>query len=250
MLQASFRFNDELNDFLTAKQGAEPFLYSFEGRPAVKDAIEAIGIPHTEVAVITVNSQAVDFMHGLEDGDDLTVYPHSAYPLVDERFIQPFLPKGNPRFVLDVHLGKLAGFMRTAGFDTLHSSEDLGDERLAEIADTQGRVLLTRDVGLLKRSRIRFGYWLRQTQSREQFREVIRHYHLACKMRPFSRCTHCNGVVESVDKAAVVEQLPKGIADDPTLVKFVKCTDCGHVYWQGSHYTRMQQFFTSVIDEA
>jgi len=250
MQQASFRFYGELNDFLAAEQRDMPLVYRFDGCPAVTDAIEAIGVPHPEVAVIRINDHAVGFFHGLNNGEAVVVYGHAAYPDVEETFIQPFLPAGVPRFVLDVHLGKLAGFMRTAGFDSWHSTTDPGDERLAEIADIQNRVLLTRDVGLLKRSRVRFGYWLRAIQSREQFVEVVRHYQLARDFVPFSRCSHCNGMVKPVDKRDIIKQLPGGIARDPEQLKFVQCTECGHVYWQGSHYTRMQQFFTSVLNEA
>lgn len=246
MAIATFRFHAELNDFLPTEQAQQAIAYTFDRRPAIKDAIEAIGVPHTDVAVILVNGTAVDFSHGLEDGDDVAVYPHATHPKVDKAYIQPFLPDGCPAFILDVHLGKLARYLRTAGFDTLYSKDDMGDARIAEISDTETRIVLSRDIGLLKRSRIRYGYWLRNTQSRAQFRELVKHYKLKPWFKLFSRCSHCNGVVATVDKQDVNYRLPGGVARDPGLTKFVQCPDCGQLYWQGSHYTHMQQFFDSV----
>jgi len=246
MANACFHFHSVLNDFLPAEQVGILVPYVFAGRPAIKDAIEASGIPHTEVAVITVNGSAVGFDYGLQDLDNVDIYPHVSHPDVDAALLQSFLPDGKPAFVLDVHLGKLARFMRTAGFDTVYTTTDPGDALIAEIADTQNRIVLTRDTGLLKRSRIRYGYWLRETQSRAQFREVVGHYRLKKYFIPFSRCSHCNGQVNIVEKEQVSTQLPVGVADDPLLTQFVQCEDCGHVYWQGSHYTHMQRLFDSV----
>ena len=246
MATANFRIHGVLNDFLSVGQVGIVIPYCFEGRPAIKDAIEAIGIPHTEVAVVFVNGVPVEFGYGLRDRDDVEVYPHVSHPDVDAVWLQPFLPTGTAAFVLDVHLGKLARFMRTAGFDTVYSPVDPGDAEIAEIADSQNRIVLTRDTGLLKRSRVQYGYWLRATESRAQFREVVGHYGLKQFFQPFSRCSHCNGLVKQVEKDQVREQLPVGVEEDPLLTRFVECEECGHVYWQGSHYTRMQRFFDSV----
>lgn len=246
MARAIFRFHAELNDFLPTEQARQTVNYTFARRPAIKDAIEAIGVPHTAVAVILINGVAVDFSRGLENGDEVTVYPHTTHPVVAETYLQPFLPAGCPAFILDVHLGKLARYLRTAGFDTLYNKVDIGDARIAEVADMQTRIVVSRDIGLLKRSRVRYGYWLRNTQSRVQFRELVTHYKLKPWFRLFSRCPHCNGVVATVDKQDVNDRLPAGIASDPGLTTFVQCPDCEQVYWQGSHYTHMQQFFDSV----
>lgn len=246
MEQAIFHFHGVLNDFLPAELADRASPYQFAGRPAIKDAIEAIGVPHTEVAVILVNGSAVNFSYGLLDGDDVHVYPHATHPEVAGQYLQDFLPAGQPAFVLDVHLGKLARYLRTAGFDTIYSTVDMGDAAIANIAERDERIVVTRDVGLLKRSRVRYGYWLRQTQSRAQFRELVAHYQLKPLFMPFTRCPHCNGEVSMVDKKTVSGSLPDKVASDTSLENFVQCQDCGHVYWQGSHYTHMQQFFDGV----
>ncbi|NJK90017.1 MAG: hypothetical protein HC923_11925, partial [Myxococcales bacterium] len=68
----------------------------------------------------------------------------------------------NLRFVCDVHLGRLAAYLRMLGLDTRYSN-DQDDPELAEIARAEGRVLLTRDVGLLKRSTVVYGAFVRAT---------------------------------------------------------------------------------------
>ena len=59
------------------------------------------------------------------------------------------------QFVLDVHLGRLAAYLRLAGFDTVYRN-NLDDAELAWIA-AGGRVLLTHDRELLKRRAVTRG---------------------------------------------------------------------------------------------
>lgn len=246
MAEAQFTFHDVLNHFLVSDQRDGGIDYEFEGHPAIKDAIEALGIPHTEVAAIMVDNNPVDFAHGLNDSDAVHVYPHRDFPSVVAKWQLPFMPNEVPTFILDVHLGKLARFMRTAGFDTLYSVVDMGDAAIAGIAAEQNRIVLSRDTGLLKRSAIRYGYWPRQTESREQFREVVGHYNLKPLFKAFSRCPHCNGEVINVVKEDIIDQLPGTVAIDDSIENFVQCHVCRQVYWQGSHYTHMQHFFDSI----
>ena len=75
MQQAQFRFYAELNDFLPRSRRQAEVAYPFRGSPAVKDAVEALGVPHTEVEVILVNGVSVPFDHPLRDGDRVSVFP-------------------------------------------------------------------------------------------------------------------------------------------------------------------------------
>jgi hypothetical protein len=72
---AWFRFYEELNDFLPADKRKIAFPYKFSGSPSVKDVIEAIGVPHTEVDLILINGNSVKFDHKLSYGDYISVYP-------------------------------------------------------------------------------------------------------------------------------------------------------------------------------
>lgn len=231
---ATFRFYAQLRDFLRRESREQA--YSFRGRPAVKDAIEAQGVPHPEVALILVNGDAVDFSHQLSGGERVSVYPEfstlNPEPL---KRLRPPLP--DPvRFVLDVNLGKLARWLRLLGFDTLYRN-DFDDADVVAIASREDRVVLTRDRRLLHHSDIVHGYWVRAVDPGKQVREVLQHFDLAPHIDPFHRCLKCNGSIAPVAKAAIVQQLlPKTRAH---YEDFYQCIECEKVYWRGPHYARL-----------
>jgi uncharacterized protein with PIN domain len=244
MTKASFRFHAELNDFLSSSRVNTRFLINLDGHPAVKDTIEALGIPHTEVDAILVNHISVDFSYQIQEGDDIQVYPASLTPETRPLIhLQPRQPR-IPRFVLDTHLGKLAAYLRMLGFDALYQNE-YSDEDLAEISRTKGRYLLTRDRGLLKRTLVTRGYCLRSTNSREQVVEVLQRYSLFAAIHPFQRCMHCNGTLESVSKEEILDHLEPGTRK--YYQDFFRCTGCGKIYWKGSHYQRMKKFIEKIV---
>ncbi len=242
MPQATFRFYAELNDFLPPHR-RRAFSYDFDRPASVKDAVEALGVPHTEIDLILVNGVSVDFGYALQDGDMVSVYPpFQTLPVTTLVRLHPTLPD-EPRFVLDVHLGKLATYLRFLGFDTLYRN-DYSDEELAAISSQDERILLTRDRGLLKRGVVRHGYYVRATHPQAQLLEVLRRFNLFAQVRPFRRCTQCNGLVRPVPKAAVLDRLlPKTRL---YYHEFYQCESCGRVYWQGSHYERLQHWVERV----
>ena len=73
--EIEIRFYAELNDFLPSKRLQRAFRFTFHGTPSVKDTIEAIGVPHTEVDVILVDDRSVSFDHLLQGGEHVAVYP-------------------------------------------------------------------------------------------------------------------------------------------------------------------------------
>jgi uncharacterized protein with PIN domain len=239
MYTAHFRFYAELNDFLPPERQRVDFAYTFQGRPGVKDAIEALGVPHTEVELILVNGQAVDFGHGLRDGDRISVYP--VFESLDVTGVVRLRPQPlrQSRFVLDTHLGKLATYLRLLGFDTLYRN-DYDDETLAQISSVERRILLTRDLGLLKRRLVTHGYFVRQTSPADQAAEVLRRFDLCAAVTPFRRCLRCNGRLVGVAKEEIAGRLPRGARH--YYEEFRQCDSCGHIYWQGSHYRRMMEF--------
>lgn len=243
---AFFRFYEELNDFLPADKRKVQFRYAFSGNPAIKDAVEAIGVPHTEVDLILVNGGSVDFSYHLNHGDRVSVYPvFESFDIRAVTHLRPG-PLRNPKFILDVHLGKLAKLLRMLGFDTMYRN-DLEDEEIAERARQEGRTILTRDVGLLKRSSVDRGYWVRSQQPKQQAREVIHRFDLKNLVNPFKRCLDCNGIIEPVEKEAVEEQLPPASAQ--SFSYFFQCSNCGKLYWRGSHVPNMLDTICSLIGE-
>jgi uncharacterized protein with PIN domain len=153
-------------------------------------------------------------------------------------------PLREPRFVLDTHLGQLATYLRMLGFDTLYQNDQL-DEELAHLSSQEGRILLTRDRGLLKRNMVSHGYCVRETHPRQQLVEVLRRFDLFEAVRPFRRCIRCNGLLQPVSKAAICDRLPP--RTQQYYDEFRLCQDCKQIYWKGSHYHRMQQFIKKVL---
>jgi uncharacterized protein with PIN domain len=236
---AQFRFYEELNDFLPPPRKKTAFSYQFNGTPSIKDAIEAVGVPHTEVDLILVNGRPVGFNYNLQPGDHVSVYP------VFESFdISPLVRlRGEPlrqtKFILDVHLGKLAKWLRLLGFDTLYRN-DYRDFEIVRIAVKEKRIILTRDRGILKAKAVTHGYWIRSTKPDEQIQEVLSRFDLFAQIRPFQRCLICNGIINGIDKKKVMNRLPAKTA--LYYEKFYTCSRCGKIYWKGSHHQKMNAF--------
>jgi len=236
-LCAEFRFYEELNDFLPQEKRKVTFDYSLQRRASVKDIIEALGVPHTEVEVILANGQSVDFGYIVGDGDRISVYP-----MFESLDIRPLLklrelPLRQPSFVLDCHLGRLARYLRHLGFDTLYRN-DYTDDRLATISADEHRILLTRDRDLLKRRIISHGYCVRSHDPRRQLDEVLARFDLYADIKPFGRCTRCNGMVIAVDKNDILDQLEPGTRK--YYNEFWRCGSCCQIYWEGSHFEKMK----------
>ena len=235
---AEFRFYAELNDFLLAGQRKQTLPYHFSGHPGIKDPIEVFGVPHTEVALIIVNGQAVGFNYQLQTGDRVAVYP--TFKNLDISSVSKLREKilCKPRFIMDVNLGKLAKRMRLLGFDCLYRN-DYKDVEVANISVSEQRVVLTRDRRLLYAKQISHGYWVRSVEVDIQVAEVLHRFDLYDSIQPFARCLICNGVLKSVAKADVLARLePK---TKLYYEDFYQCSECQRVYWKGSHIDNMRQ---------
>jgi uncharacterized protein with PIN domain len=235
---AEFRFYEELNDFLAPERRRRSFAYSVAGTRSVKDAIEAIGVPHTEVDLILVDGKSVGFERVLRGGERVAVYPvFERFDIAPLQHLRP-RPLRNPRFVLDAHLGTLARHLRMAGFDCLYRN-DYRDDEIISAALAGQRIILTRDKGLLKQRRVTHGYYVRQTAPDEQLREVVRVLQLQAGLRPFTRCRECNAELDEVPKAAVLARLPQKVR--AAYERFQLCPGCGRIYWEGTHYARLRR---------
>jgi hypothetical protein len=244
---ACFRFYAELNDHLPRGQRYGMVEKHFFVTATVKDMIESLGIPHTEVDLILVNGESSDFSRLVRNGDRVAVYP--VFESID---ITPVLrlrpqPLREPKFVLDVHLGRLAGYLRMLGFDAVYDKR-AGDAELVRISADEKRTLLTRDRGLLKHSAVTHGYWLRETDSRRQTVEVVRRFDLARALRPLTRCMVCNQALRDVSKAEVRGRAPQGTLE--WCDEFRECAGCRRVYWYGSHCRRMQRWIEELGSES
>jgi uncharacterized protein len=243
MKQARVRFYGELTDFLPVGKRGIPVDYFFDVSGSVKDMIEALGVPHTEIDLILINGESVDFSRPVQDGDLVSVYP--LFRTIDITPIVSVRPQElrRIRFVLDIHLGRLAAYLRLLGFDSLYRN-DFVDEDLARISSAEERILLTRDRGLLKRAEITYGYCVRESEIRRQVLEVLRRFDLFDSIAPFRRCLRCNELLQPVPKESIRHKLPPRV--ERAYEDFHLCPACGRIYWKGSHYERMQIFIAEV----
>jgi uncharacterized protein len=238
--KATFRFYEELNDFFPDGERKQDRFYSFRGNPSVKDAIEAQNVPHTEVDLILVNGNPVNFSYKIEDGDRISVYP--VFESFDIGMVSkiPGSPVRKTRFILDVHLGKLAKFLRMSGFDTKYRN-DFKDTEIINTAIEENRIIITRDKGILKNSLVKKGYFVRSQKPKEQLKEVIIRFQLQESMQFLSRCMECNGIISKADKDEITGNLKPATRN--YYNKFFRCSNCGRIYWEGSHFDRMQSYF-------
>lgn len=233
MSTAYFLFQGRLNDFLPHEYKGHTISVPFRGRQSVKHLAESLGVPHPEIGRVLVNGQEGSLQIITQDQDRVELHP------VADGFA------GEPRFVLDGHLGRLAAYLRMLGFDCLYAS-DYDDDQLAEIAGREQRILLSRDRRLLMRKSVTDGYCLRSLNSHEQLNEVLRRFDLIQRVKPFHRCLRCNHSLEPVGKEEVLDRL------EPLTRQYFKefhiCRACGQIYWKGSHYEKMQKLVKEIED--
>lgn len=243
----SFRFYEELNDFIALEHRYRDFDLVCAAIANVKHAIEAAGVPHTEVELILVNGVSVRFTERLKNGDRVSVYPK--FESLD---IGPLLrlrpqPLRVTRFVADAHLGGLARLLRMAGFDTLYDNH-FDDAEIERLASRDGRIVLTRDRDLLKRRSISHGCYVHALKPAAQLVEILARLDLTGRVQPLSLCLECNAPLRSVAKAQVIDNLPPNVREQQQ--RFSTCTVCQRIFWEGSHWRRMHERLALAVTAA
>jgi uncharacterized protein with PIN domain len=243
MALAEYRFYEELNDFLAPALRRRSFQYDSAQNATVKHAVEALGVPHTEVELILANGESVDFSYVVENGDRISVYPQ--FEALD---VTPLLrirarPLRNPRFIADAHLGALARYLRALGFDTLYRNH-FADREIAALASAERRIVLSRDRALLMQKNITHGCYVRAERPLAQLQEIVARLDLVRAAAPFTRCLVCNAPLQPLPYAEAAPRVP------PTVARlhdeFRTCTVCDRIYWEGSHTRRLG----AVLDDA
>lgn len=237
MATARFRFHGALSAFLARARREAAFEYACARAATLKNAIEALGVPHTEAARVLVNGAPATLARIVREGDAVEVWPWDGAAAAQAA--------DPPAFVADAHLGGLARFLRMLGFDTLHEA-DFADAAIRELARSERRIVLTRDRELLKCREIARGCYVRALKAEAQLREVAARFDLASRARPFTLCLACNVALEEVEPAAVAARLPAAVA--AAHRRFRHCAACDRVYWEGSHYARMRAALGRALD--
>jgi len=232
-----------LNDFLRDESTGKSLLTAhFELSPSVKDLIESKGIPHTAIFKIVVNSVPESPDYNVTPGDKVEVYPFEkvASGNFDPIFSSPYA------FIADSHLAKLGRNLRLLGLDTL-INEDNDDRETISLSNSEKRMILTRDLNLLQHGSTRYGYWVRSEDPNVQLEEILSRFDLKTHLQPFSRCMSCNGTLEATALDEVRDQVPPKVKE--WCDQFHRCSNCGKVYWKGSHYEKLKEKVDRLIEK-
>jgi uncharacterized protein with PIN domain len=232
---ATFTFAPGLDLFLPREQRGATILHQYARAASMKQAIEALGVPHTEIGHIVVNGAAATLDRTVREHDEVEVFAHApgAAP-----FETPLA------FVADAHLGGLGRMLRMLGFDTIYDNA-LHDPQIADIASIERRVVLTRDRELLKRRDVMRGAFVRALKPEKQLAEMAQRYPLAEHMKPFALCLHCNLPLQPADPSAVAAKVPERI--QAQYRQFMHCPGCARIYWEGSHWDRMRSVLAQAL---
>ncbi|WP_422484698.1 Mut7-C RNAse domain-containing protein [Gudongella sp. DL1XJH-153] len=236
MNHVDLRIYGELNRLLWNHREGGEIIIHIKGTPSVKDVVESLGIPHSEVGLLLIDGEVEGFSRKLYGGERVSVYP--VFKKIDVNSISKTViefPEVH-RFVLDVHLGKLARYLRMLGFDVVYRI-DADDPWLANISESEKRILLSFDRELLMRKNVSYPYLVRSRYPMEQLKEVIEKFNLLENIKPFSRCLVCNGVLVPINKEKIEDQLPEGVREIRHVFKI--CENCGKIYWKGTHTDKM-----------
>ncbi len=234
MRHALVGVHGDLGYFVPESKRQAAFEVEFELPVGLRDLVQAAGVPHVEVGRLTVNGDPADWSLVIDEGACVEVHPR--FPLTE--------PPADPRFLLDAHLGKLASYLRLVGLDAEHDpAED--DPALVQRSNTEQRILLTRDRGLLMHGSLLCGSYVRSIRPLGQAVEVVQRFALGGVLEPFSRCMVCNHLLADAAPGDVVGRVPDSVAED--YAEFRLCTGCGRVYWQGSHHRRLQRIVRTIV---
>jgi uncharacterized protein with PIN domain len=207
-----------------------------DGVSTLGHVVESLGVPLTEVGSLVVDGHEVPVSHVPAAGESVRVRPVE----------RPQRVPGAPlRFLLDVHLGTLARRLRLLGVDTAYESTDIGDPALAARSAAERRVMLSRDRGLLHRRELWAAAFIYSTRPDDQLRDVLGRF--APELKPWTRCTACNGLLKEALKEEVADRLKSGTQRSYDV--FARCEECERTYWKGAHHDRLEAIVEHALAE-
>lgn len=239
MIRICFRFYEELNDYLPKELRKVWFEYSFPDGSNLKNAILSMGVPPEKIDLILVNQQSKGFDYLLHDGDQISVFP--TFELFNISGISQIRekPLQNPKFICDVHLGRLCKYLRMLGWDTLYSNQYTPEEMVA-ISRQENRIILSRNYKLTRDREVTHSYWIRSANPLEQISDLTDKLDLTTGADQLTRCLNCNDKLLAIEKQEILERL------QPLTMKyhteFLWCATCNQIYWKGTHFENMLKF--------
>jgi uncharacterized protein with PIN domain/sulfur carrier protein ThiS len=246
MAKGTFRFYEELNDFLPKHKRKTTFEEAFREKRSIKDMIEALGVPHTEIDLILVNGKSVDFNYILQNGDRVSVYPVFESLNIANVTLLRKIPLRRHKFIADINLGNIVKYMRVLGFDIYYDSL-LSNRKIIEISKRENRIILTKSRKLLKFKDVTHGIFIRPGTTTEQIRRIIDYLDIKDDIKPFSRCLRCNTLLKTVMKKKILDRIPpksKELCDE-----YVQCQFCDKIYWKGTHFINMKKVVGQILSQ-
>ncbi|MDP2756563.1 MAG: Mut7-C RNAse domain-containing protein [Desulfurivibrionaceae bacterium] len=235
-------FRGTLKELLRPQfRGLGSIAYELTRRASVKDIIEALGVPHTEVGRLIVAGREISFAAPGAGDETLEVYPLSPPVDVTTPTVLRPIPLPGITFAVDMNVGKLATLLRMAGFDTLYRNE-IADPDLVAVAVREKRILLSKDTDLLKRKEVVFGYLVRKIQPEKQLTEIVHLFGIREQFKPLSRCLRCNALLQPVEKRQILNRLEP--LTQTYYHAFHRCPCCDRIYWPGTHRAKMLLLLT------
>lgn len=212
----------------------------------VQDLLPTIGIPLQAVDLILINSSSVDSLYRPENNDRISLYP--VFETFDISSITKVRdhPLRRPRFAADVHLGRLARYLRLLGFDTFYRNLYSPSELLS-LSVAEERTLLSKSESLLQSDTLTKAFLITSADPRRQLMEVLDRFDLYGLMTPFTRCVACNTLLRRADKQSILSRIPASVKS--WCNEYQWCASCDRIYWKGSHYARMQELILEIIRE-
>lgn len=238
MPQLTFHFHEAFFIFLNRINKKLKIVYGLDRRASIKDIIESLGVPHTEVGKILLGNQEIGFNFIPEESVDLSIFPITPpFDVLNASLLRPE-PLDKISFIVDINVGKLAPLLRVLGMDAKYS-DGLTDNEISLVAEQERRIVLSRDTHLLKRKQIIFGRMIRSIYPYDQLEETISFFGIKGPFKMFSLCLRCNRELFQVNKEDILHRL------EPKTKKyfnsFKMCPECNRIYWRGSHHENIKR---------
>jgi len=245
MPKATFRFYEELNSFLPKHRRKTDFEVMFKGKRSIKGMIEALGVPHTEVDLILVHGNSVDFTYILQDKDRVSVYPvFESLNIADVTHLRK-IPLRRSKFIADINLGNIVKYMRALGLDLFYDSL-LSPHEIIEISKRENRIILTKSRNLLMFKEVTHGIFIRSGTTIEQIKRIIDYLDIKDDIKPFSRCLRCNSLLSAIEKENILDKIPPKTME--FCDEYVQCQSCDKIYWKGTHFINMKRVLKQILD--
>jgi len=235
MQTVAFTFDGALTPLLPQALRGHAVVRAWAAGATLKHAVEALGVPHTEVGQVLVDGRA----EALE-----ALLPQRGHVTVSA--VGPALPAAPLHFLCDAHLGAAARLLRMAGFDTAYDN-NYADAAIEALALAEDWIILSRDRELLKRRGIRRGAFIRACEPHAQMHEMVARFQLAGAARPFSRCLKCNAPLRMLSPDEAAASVPPRVRERQRL--FSTCDVCRRIYWPGSHWARMRAVLADMLTQ-